>query len=88
MIDFEKLRSPEAKANMEQRRKEREVLNKKRDHANKFMASKLMEMVENDKIDNEFDEGFIRSVHARIASGCFLTDKQEAYLEKCFHHKY
>ena len=61
---------------------------KKREEANRFMASKLMEMVENDKINSDYDRDFICSCMARINAGIPLSDNQEVYLEKCFHHKY
>jgi hypothetical protein len=59
-----------------------------RDKSNKFMAAKLLEMVENEKITWDFDCGFIRSCVARLEQGLSLTEKQDAYLDKLFNEKY
>lgn len=61
---------------------------KQQEEANRFMVKKLFELLENDKIDSEFDQGFVRSCVARIYAEKPLSDKQQAYLEKIFHNKY
>lgn len=55
---------------------------------NKFMASKLMEMYDNDKIHSDYDSGFIKSVFSLTQAGKPLSALQEAYLEKIFHDIY
>lgn len=88
MVDFSKMNDP---AKREERKKDRLEMEKRmaaREKANRLMVVKLYEMVEYDKIQDEYDRGFISSMNYRIGAGLPLTDKQEAYLEKCFHEKY
>lgn len=59
-----------------------------RDKGNRFMASKLLEMVENDKINSDYDCNFIRSCISRLDQGLPLTEKMNEYLNKCFYDKY
>lgn len=88
MVDFNKMRDPEYKKRMEESRKQREAELDQKDKANIIMAAKLHELVENDKITDDFDIGFINSIYSRTRAGMSLTEKQIAYLEKCFHDKY
>lgn len=88
MVDFNKFRTPEQRGKMRERMEAESKLRNEKDEANRFMAAKLLEMVDNDKIDSDYDCGFIRNVMARINSALPLSDKQEAHLEKCFHCKY
>ena len=88
MVDFNKLRDPEYKKTMKERlAKQQEVLTQK-DRANKHMCKVLMEMIDNEKIDNEYDVEFIQKVNGKLKFGIPLSEKQEAYLEKCFNIKY
>lgn len=61
---------------------------KKQEEANRFMLKTLIELLDNDKIDSEYDQNFLRSCAARFYADLPLSDKQQAYLEKIFHHKY
>jgi glutamate racemase len=56
--------------------------------ANKRMCSTLLELVENEKIDNDYDKEFIERVNTLLTQGKVLSENQEKYLEKCFHDKY
>jgi len=84
MVDFSK----KGIKSMRERLKERAATENSVMKSNREMAKRLLEMVENDKIDNDFDVGFIRSVHAQLAMGRSLSEKQQAHLDKCFHDKY
>jgi peptidoglycan/xylan/chitin deacetylase (PgdA/CDA1 family) len=88
VVDFNKLRDPEYKKRIAEDRKQREAELDQKDKANIFMAAKLHELVENDKITDTFDVGFVNSVYSRTRAGIPLTDKQVAYLEKCFNDKH
>lgn len=88
MVDFSKFNDPVEKEKRRNARLEMEKRLEAREKANRVMAAKLYELVENDRIDNEYDVRFITNVHARINAGLPLSDKQENYLDKCFHNKY
>lgn len=88
MVDFNKLSRNVKSGKMRERIAAESKIRNEKDEANRFMAAKLLEMVENDKIDSDYDCGFIRSVMVRINSGLPLSEKQEAHLEKCFHERY
>jgi len=59
-----------------------------KDKANRKMISYLSELLENDKITNDYDKDFIRSVEARINQDIPLSEKQQAHLDKCYHDRY
>lgn len=88
MVDFSKIRDPKYKWRIAEERKQREAELDQKDKANVFMAAKLHELVENDKITDDFDIGFINSIYSRTRAGMPLTENQERYLEKCFNVKY
>ena len=88
MVDINKLNNPVEKEKRRKARIEHEKKLAEREKANRYMIAKLHEMLENDKIQDEYDQGFITSIYARINAGLPLSEKQEAYLEKCFHEKY
>lgn len=88
MVDFNKFNDPLEREKRRKARLELEQQMEARAKAHRFMAVKLYEMVEHDKISDDYDKRFITNVHARIGAGLPLSDKQEAYLEKCFHEKY
>lgn len=88
MVDFSKMNDPVEREKRKKARLEMEEKLKAREKAYRFMATKLYELVENDRIDNDFDVRFITNVHARINAGLPLSEKQENYLEECFHNKY
>lgn len=88
MVDFSKFNDPVEKEKRRNARLEMEKRLEAREKANRVMAAKLYELVENDRIDNEYDVRFITNVHARINAGLPLSDKQENYLDECFHNKY
>jgi len=88
MIDFSKMNDPKEREKRKNARIELELKLAAREKANKFMVAKLFEMFENGEIQDEYDCGFISSMNYRINAGLPLTDRQEAYLEKCFHEKY
>ena len=56
--------------------------------ANVFMVKKLKALVDDGTIENEYDEKFINNIHSRLTHGMPINEKQEAYLETCFHDKY
>ncbi len=88
MVDFNKFNDPVEKEKRRNARLEREKQMEAHEKACRLMAAKLYELVENDRIDNDFDVRFITNVHARINAGLPLSEKQENYLEECFHNKY
>jgi len=88
MVDFSKFNDPEERKKRREARLEMQRKLEQREKAMRLMAAKLYEMVENDRIDNEYDVRFITNVHARINAALPLSDKQENYLEECFHNKY
>jgi len=49
-----------------------------------MMAKKLMAEVSAGRIDNEWAEEFICSVHNRLDAGLSLSDKQSTKLEELF----
>lgn len=55
---------------------------------NTMMTKKLMELVNDGTIDNDYDIEFIQKVYEKTQAGINLSEKQEAYLEKCFNDKY
>jgi hypothetical protein len=56
--------------------------------ANRFMVSKLMELLENDKIWNEYDRGFIERINNMILTEQPLSENQQEHLDLIFHHRY
>jgi hypothetical protein len=69
---------------MRERIAERSGENNKLHQANKLKASKLMQLVENGHVNNEYDEGFIKSVFDRVTRGTALSENQQRHLDKCF----
>jgi len=61
---------------------------KQKEGANRKMLAYLMELLENDKIDNPYDQEFIRSVEARMNADLPLTIKQQEHLDRCYHDRY
>ncbi len=59
-----------------------------KEKANLHMVNYLFQLVENDRITDAYDRGFITRMRNLVHNGLELSDRQEAYLEKCFHEKY
>lgn len=68
--------------------KDNRVRDEKVYKANRFMIGKLMELLENDKIWNEYDQGFIERVNELLLTDQPLSTKQQEHLDEIFHNRY
>lgn len=85
MVDFRKLGKPKSMKDQVKKLSERV---KKQEEANRFMVKRLFELLDNDKIDSEYDQQFITNCAARVYGDIPLSEKQQTYLDKIFHNKY
>lgn len=60
----------------------------KQEEANLFMVKYLKKALDNDEVESDYDQKFISNAYFRVTKGMELSDKQQKYLEECFHNKY